>query len=485
MTGFITLFAGFSVYTILYIVAEIIHGFPQYLHGLVQFFPYIRVTELFSELFSPLRLLKGFMNLALGTGDTIMRPAILVLAGLTFLFAQTTAPPYRIHCGGESLHDQAGNLWEADSHYSGGAPYLTASDITGTDAMAIYQTERWNDPNAGNLKYTFDAPEGDYTVRLHFAEIYDGDFAAGARVFDVAINSAIVVADLDVFAEVGANTALIKEFSASSVSGKIAIEFFNKVHHAKVDGIEIIGTPKARATAAPYRIRAGSNDDFTDRDGNLWEADGHYTGGARYWSSVPVSSTTLPELYGNERWNDPNQTPLSYNFEVAEGSYLVKLHFAEIAFSEAGARVFDVNINGAAVISGLDLIQTAGQGVAVVKEFTVNSLNGAVKIDFINSVQNAKISAIEVLPASPVSNHLVKQSPLIFNTHSNGSMLSVQSPFQTPYTMVLRNLAGTQLVQKSGTGLSEQRFTGLRPGMYFIEVNSKQSSLSKKVLVLP
>jgi hypothetical protein len=66
-------------------------------------------------------------------------------------------------------------------------------------------------------------PNGNYTVRLHFAENYQPLFQVGQRVFDVNIQGALVFDNIDVFAEVGARTALIKTATATVTNGTLSI----------------------------------------------------------------------------------------------------------------------------------------------------------------------------------------------------------------------------------------------------------------------
>lgn len=414
----------------------------------------------------------------------IAKASALLLLGLSLGSSQTTAPPYRIHCGGESLFDSQGNFWEADGHYTGGQTFGTDSTVTSTDTPALYKTERWND---ASLSYSFNVPAGDYTVRLHFAEIYDADFVAGTRVFDVAINGTTVAQGLDVFAEAGADVALIKEYTATAADGKIEIAFTNVVGNAKVSAIEVLGAPAPHATTAPYRINAGSNSDFTDADGNLWESDSHYTNGSTFWSNTPVSGTTMSQIYQSERWNNLDIAPLVYSFPVDEGTYLVRLHFAEIFFTNVNDRIFNVNVNGDMAVENLDLINEAGPNVAVIKEYSATPKDGAITIDFTNSIQNAKISAIEILPASAAGARLPGKVQAISQPSIKGgaSALSVFLPYAGAYSLDLRDMRGGMIARKTGHGVGEQRFTGLRPGVYFLDIKTGKTALTKKICLLP
>lgn len=53
-----------------------------------------------------------------------------------------------------------------------------------------------------------------YTVNLHFAEIYNGCFTVGCRVFNVLVQGNTVFSKLDVFAQVGGNAALAESTTA-------------------------------------------------------------------------------------------------------------------------------------------------------------------------------------------------------------------------------------------------------------------------------
>lgn len=324
--------------------------------------------------------------------------SLLSLAAAPLLAQE--APLYRVKCGNEGFIDKAGHIWEADAHYVGGGTFKADSAIAAVDNAYIYGTERFNNPNDGNLKYTFPVRAGDYKVILHFAEIWDGAYEIGKRVFDVHINGTAVIQDLDVFAQVGANTPLVLDFLSTAVDGKIDVEFFNKAGHAKIAGIEVLPVNPYRASAAPYRIFCGGGD-WMDPQGNWWEGDGHYSSGSTFFTRDPVTGTDMSYLYQSERWNGSGD--MAYSFDVAPGPYLVRLHFAEIYFSEAGKRIFDVDINGTNVIQALDLAADPGPDIAVVKEFAAEAVEGKVIVSFRNQVQNAKIAGIEILPAATVS----------------------------------------------------------------------------------
>jgi len=78
----------------------------------------------------------------------------------------------------------------------------------------------------------------------------------------------------------------------------------------------------------------------------------------------------------------------------------VRLHFAELTWTVAGQRLFNVAINGTQVLSGFDIFATAGaQNQALTEQFnaTANS-SGQIVIAFTNGgVDNPEVNAIEVV----------------------------------------------------------------------------------------
>lgn len=131
-------------------------------------------------------------------------------------------------------------------------------------------------------------------------------------------------------------------------------------------------------------------------------ADTDYSGtGGTYSTSTSISTTGVQnpapqsvyqtERYGNFTYTIPNLS--------AGASYIVRLHFAEIYWTQPGQRIFNVAINGTTVLSNFDIIAAAGAAdQAIVEQFTVvaNS-SGQIAIQFTSVKDNAKLSGLEVL----------------------------------------------------------------------------------------
>ncbi len=147
--------------------------------------------------------------------------------------------------GGGRWTDRAGRVWEADTGFTGGAAYANGNPIAGTDSPELYQHERFNE---GPFSYTFCVPEGLYTVRLKFAEIWFRE--PGRRVYDVVVNGRTVLRKFDPLAAAGEpNRAVDREFRVAAEKHEVRIDFRPVVGNPKVSAIEIVPLPAARPTA--------------------------------------------------------------------------------------------------------------------------------------------------------------------------------------------------------------------------------------------
>lgn len=128
-----------------------------------------------------------------------------------------------------------GVLFAADTLGVGRRHAVDAATIDHPDA-ALYATEAWS---AQGLSYDFALADGEYLVTLHFAEIWDGAFAEGARTFDVSIEGSVVEQALDVFAESGVNAPLLKSYVVRVTDGVLDIDLDADVQNPKLSALEV------------------------------------------------------------------------------------------------------------------------------------------------------------------------------------------------------------------------------------------------------
>ena len=116
---------------------------------------------------------------------------------------------------------------------------------------------------------------------------------------------------------------------------------------------------------------------------------------------APITGSTDPTLFKSARVGVAVAPELQYQFALVNGLYKVNLYFAETYYKKAGGRVFDVQVQGATVFSGLDIFAQAGVNHALVKSAQVSVTQGRIIIRFVHRA-NANvpiISAIEILPS--------------------------------------------------------------------------------------
>lgn len=151
------------------------------------------------------------------------------------------------------------------------------------------------------------------------------------------------------------------------------------------------------AANAVIRINTGGPA-YTATGGLPFEADVHFSGGRPFEVENAISGTVDDVIYQSERTAIGS---LSYNIPVPVGNYLVRLHFAEIYHNQNGARVFSIELEGNEVLADYDIVASAGPFAADVKEFPVTVAGGTLDITLVASVDQPKISGIEILRNEP------------------------------------------------------------------------------------
>lgn len=138
-----------------------------------------------------------------------------------------------------------------------------------------------------------------------------------------------------------------------------------------------------------------------------WLADGgFYTGTTGTYSTsssisfdASVPATVPEEVFQTERYAT-GSTDMTFEIPASSGQeYLVRLYFAEIwsGGQSAGARVFDVDLEGVTVLDDYDIYADVGGYTGVAKSFVVDLLDDSISVTLSKVVQNPKISAIEIV----------------------------------------------------------------------------------------
>lgn len=162
--------------------------------------------------------------------------------------------PYTARIDAGNLASEPAPGWSADTGYEGGRikSHSDSLTIAGTDQDRLLQTARYWHESGG---YRIEVPSaGTYQVNLHFSEnIFKGP---GMRVFDVLAEDAVVVDGIDVFAEVGRDTAYVRSVEVAVSDGSLDLEFMKAGSgYPHVSGIEVV--PTSGDAARPTGSRSG------------------------------------------------------------------------------------------------------------------------------------------------------------------------------------------------------------------------------------
>ena len=118
-------------------------------------------------------------------------------------------------------------------------------------------------------------------------------------------------------------------------------------------------------------------------------------------SSIAIAATSFDEMYCCSRTDTLDGAEMLWSFPLTNGSYTLRLHFAEHTFAAAGQRFFDVEIEDVPVLEDFDIFAAAGNArfEAVVRSFTVEVTDGVLEVRFLHRPggANPTVMGIEVV----------------------------------------------------------------------------------------
>ncbi|AMR33663.1 hypothetical protein A0256_20630 [Mucilaginibacter sp. PAMC 26640] len=162
----------------------------------------------------------------------------------------TVAIVKRIKGGADANITIDNKLFEADKSYRSGPIKLdmqvVKSGISATDDDVLYQTYLSAAADLAETKYAIPVANGDYMVRMHFAENYWT--TPGSRVFSIFMENKQALSNFDIFNEVGYREALVKDFDVTVTDGALSILFKPTANRVAIGGLEIF---KIDRTSAP------------------------------------------------------------------------------------------------------------------------------------------------------------------------------------------------------------------------------------------
>ena len=261
------------------------------------------------------------------------------------------------------------------------------------DAMSGIQTQSTSDIGGGqNVGYIDAGDYMDYNVTVVKTETYEFSYRVASKYATGEITLQAGGSDLHVIAVPNTgnwqNWETIKA-TAELTAGTQTIRIYASGSAWNINWFEAVEV--TAASSLVYAINAGGSA-FTATNGREFEADNYFTSGNAYSNSNSIANTEDDNLYNSERYGN-----FAYNLPVNNGTYTVTLKLAEIYFSSANQRLFNVRMEGTTVESSLDIYNEAGaKNFAYDISHTITVSDGSLNIEAISIKDNAKISAILV-----------------------------------------------------------------------------------------
>lgn len=174
----------------------------------------------------------------------------------------------KLNAGGGTLPGSPDFVGDA-RYRNTGLVYSTRSAINvGSTGLpqALFQSQVFDAASGPELEYSIPlSAGGSYRIDLMFAEIWSGAFGVGRRKFDVLADGVLKLDDLDIFAEAGANTALVKSFEIVS-DGLLNLKFLHGVQNPMIAGIQVTKVTGSGGGTGTTSTRLASPDLFGDDD---------------------------------------------------------------------------------------------------------------------------------------------------------------------------------------------------------------------------
>lgn len=135
-----------------------------------------------------------------------------------------------------SLTNSDGTVWLPDQNFADGETVERPDiQVANTTEPEVYKSEHFS-----MTSFSRPVPNGKYTVKLHFAETYEGITDKGQRVFSFNVQGQDFK-DFDVFDKAGgALRAYVVTVPVEVTNGKLDITFTPNIENPEINGIEII-----------------------------------------------------------------------------------------------------------------------------------------------------------------------------------------------------------------------------------------------------
>ncbi len=144
-----------------------------------------------------------------------------------------------------------------------------------------------------------------------------------------------------------------------------------------------------------FAVNAGGNA-FTAADGTIYQADARFTSGRPRNTNAPIAGTQDDALYQTARAGQ-----FAYSVPLPADTYEITFHFAEFVYDGPRQRRFDIEAEGNAVASDVDIFAAVGANTAYTRKATVVVTDGSLDVRFVQDIKGPVLSAMTVRATNP------------------------------------------------------------------------------------
>ncbi|QNF32389.1 choice-of-anchor D domain-containing protein [Adhaeribacter swui] len=244
------------------------------------------------------------------------------------------------------------------------------------------------------------------------------------------------------------------------------------------------GDNDCAAITVVKRIKGGA-DAVVTINGKQWEADKAYRQGSVQLDKpavTPIAGTEDDVLYQTYLSASANLAETRYQIPLANGNYMIRLHFVENYFTTGGSRVFSIAVEGETRLANLDIFREVGYKAALVKDFEVTLTDGQLNLKFNPTANRVALAGLEIFAVSGSQSTLVLNQNTITGASCNANNGSI--------TLSATNTTSTDLLYKlgmNGTYQASPVFNNLAAGTYtfYAKENKAGGCETSKAFVIP
>ncbi|GAA4440123.1 hypothetical protein GCM10023188_37000 [Pontibacter saemangeumensis] len=309
-----------------------------------------------------------------------------------------------------------------------------------------------------------------------------------------------------------ASTSVSVKFSPNSrgIKNAALLVYYNSAASPLRVPLYGIANDNTATISAIKRIK-GAADASVTIGGKVWEADINYRKGSikldKQLVTTPVAATDDDVLYQTYLSASANLAETRYEIPIANGSYMVRMHFVENYFSAVGARVFNTTIGNQLRLSNFDIYSEVGYRSALVKDFEVNVSDGLLNLKFNPTADRLAIAGLEIFKAtsaSALASSLNVENAAVLQENAGAALLVYPNPTsggkiyaevtsfgkEEAITITVHDVLGRVVssmdAKTDSQGSAQVEMQGhsqMRRGMYIIRAKGPHGKAQTKLLV--